>query len=75
MSLAGFVINFMTKGSARRFEEATKNPAQAQTDKILNMVRKNADTEYGRRYGFSDIRTIKDFQKQVPVVSYVQFVT
>ena len=70
MSLAGFVIHSMTKGSAQRFEAATKNPVQAQTDKILNMVLKNTDSEYGRRYGFSAIKTIKDFQKQVPVVSY-----
>ena len=70
MSLVGFLIDSMTKSSAQRFEAATKNPVQAQTEKIMNMVRKNADSEYGRRYGFSAIRTIKDFQKQVPVVSY-----
>ena len=70
MSLAGFVINLMTKSSAQRFEEATKNPAQVQNDKILNMVMKNADTEYGRRHEFSAIKTIEDFQKQVPIVTY-----
>ncbi len=70
MSLAGLVIQSMTKGSAERFETASKNPVQAQTDKILTMIQKNADTEYGRRYGFAAIKTIKDFQKQVPIVSY-----
>jgi hypothetical protein len=70
MSITGFLINFMTKKSAQRFEAATKDPVPVQTDKILSMVQKNADTEYGRRYGFSAIRTIEDFQKQVPIISY-----
>ncbi|MBL0715981.1 MAG: GH3 auxin-responsive promoter family protein, partial [Desulfosarcina sp.] len=70
MSLAGWLINFMTRKSAARFETATRNPRQVQADKLLGMMRKNADTDYGRRYGFGRIRTIGDYQKQVPVISY-----
>ncbi len=70
MSLTGFLINFMTKKSAHRFEAATKDPVRVQTDKILNIVQKNADTAYGRRYGFATIKTVEDFQKQVPIISY-----
>jgi len=70
MSLTGWLINFMTKKSAQRFEAATKDPVRIQTDKILSIIQKNADTDYGRRYGFAAIKTIKDFQKQVPIISY-----
>ncbi len=70
MSLAGMVINFMTRKSAARFEAATQNPKQAQEEKLMDMVRKNAATDYGRRYGFDKIRSVKDYQAQVPVVSY-----
>lgn len=41
-----------------------------QEKKLLTMVQKNADTEYGRRYGFSTIRSIVDYQNQVPIITY-----
>jgi len=70
MSLAGFLISFTTRQSAKRFEKATRDPVGVQTQKLLGLVHKNADTEYGRRYRFSSIKTIKDYQQQVPVITY-----
>ena len=70
MALAGFLISFTTRQSAKRFEKATQDPVGVQNQKLLGLVRKNADTEYGRRYGFSSIKTIKDYQQQVPVITY-----
>ena len=70
MSLAGVVINFITRKSAERYEQATKDPVRAQTQKLLSMIQKNADTEYGQRFGFSSIKNIKDYQRQVPIITY-----
>ncbi len=70
MSLASLAISFTTGKSAKRFEEATRDPMGVQTQKILGMVEKNADTEYGRRYGFSSIKAIADYQQQVPLITY-----
>ncbi len=70
MSLAGMIINFMTRKSAARFEAATQNPQQVQEEKLLDMVRTNAGTDYGRRHGFDRIKSVKDYQTQVPVVTY-----
>ncbi len=70
MSIASFLIGLSLSQSARRFEKATRNPAEVQQQKLLSIVRNNSETEYGRRYGFSSIKTIADYQKQVPVISY-----
>ena len=43
MSLAGFLISFTTKQSAKRFEKATQDPVGVQNQKLLGMVQKNAD--------------------------------
>lgn len=37
---------------------------------LLELVRKNRNTEYGRKYGFSDIHTIQDYQDKVPLTTY-----
>jgi hypothetical protein len=70
MSLAGRMIAFVGKQSARRFEEATRDPLRTQTELLLGMLKKNADTEYGRRYGFASIGSVADYQRKVPVITY-----
>jgi len=70
MSLAGKLIAFVGKQSARRFDEATRDPRRTQTELLLGMLRRNADTEYGRRYNFASINSVADYQKQVPLITY-----
>ena len=70
MSLAGKLIAFVGKQSARRFDEATRDPRRTQTELLLGMLRRNADTEYGRRYNFASNNSIADYQKQVPLITY-----
>ena len=70
MSPAGMIIKFVAGRSAGRIEPATHDPMRAQREKLLSILRRNQDTEYGRKYGFARVGTIEDYQKQVPVVNY-----
>jgi hypothetical protein len=70
MSLAGKLIAFVGKRAAKRFDRACKNPGKVQIDLLLDMVRRNAGTEYGKRYDFAAIKTVADFQRNVPVITY-----
>lgn len=54
----------------RRFMGALANPREAQSEKLLSMVRANEDTEFGRRHGFKSIKSIEDYQRQVPAAEY-----
>ncbi len=40
---------------------------------LLQMVRKNRDTEIGRKYHFRDIRTVKDYQRIVPLTTFKDY--
>ena len=70
MSLAGKLIAFVGKRAARRFETACRDPGRVQTELLLDIVRRNAGTEYGQRYGFDRISSITDYQRNVPVITY-----
>ncbi len=52
------------------FREETKHPMECTTALLLKLLDDNKDTEYGRKYGFRDIKTVEDYQKKVPVVVY-----
>lgn len=51
-------------------EEALRTPHETQRNTLLQLVQKHADTEWGRRYGFNNISSHKDFARQVPIVNY-----
>ncbi|WP_455234684.1 GH3 auxin-responsive promoter family protein [Thiogranum longum] len=70
MSLAGKLITFVGKRSASRFEKASRDVDRVQSELLLSMVRRNANTEYGLRYGFASINSIADYQRQVPIITY-----
>jgi hypothetical protein len=56
--------------AADRFDAATWNPGEAQERKLLEILRRNAPTIYGREHGFADVASIRDFQRRVPVSTY-----
>ena len=44
-------------------------------EQLMNMIRKNADTAYGRDHGFSKMQTREDFLRMHPLTMYAQFET
>ncbi len=49
------------------------NVAQVQQDYLRAFLQKNADTEYGRKYGFSGIHSYADFAEKVPLTTYEDY--
>lgn len=47
-----------------------KEPVKVQEEFLLDLISKVKDTEYGRKYNFEQIKTLADFQRQVPIVIY-----
>ncbi|MFH0725192.1 MAG: GH3 auxin-responsive promoter family protein [Pseudomonadota bacterium] len=70
MSFAGFLITMVARRAAARFEKASHRPMEQQTRKLMEIVTRNADTDFGRRFNFAAIRTVKDYQRQVPLITY-----
>jgi hypothetical protein len=54
----------------RVFARALVRPRAAQEAVLARILARNADCEYGRRYGFSRLRSVRDYQERVPVVQY-----
>jgi hypothetical protein len=55
-----------------RFRRALRNPVEAQTAKLLQIVRANVDSEFGKKHHFDKINSIADFQRYVPQTNYEQ---
>ena len=49
------------------------NPVETQARTLLSLVRKAEKTKFGIQHGFSSIRTVSDFQRNVPLRRYEDF--
>lgn len=60
------------KGSSLKhsFDKLTQAPRVAQKENLLQILKKNRDTEYGRKRNFETIQNERDYQKNVTINQY-----
>jgi hypothetical protein len=77
MQTAAFIANtaWMAANlpSYVQFRRALQNPAAAQRRKLLELIQRNANTEFGKKHKFTDIASYADFARHVPISNYNQF--
>ncbi|MEG0824425.1 MAG: GH3 auxin-responsive promoter family protein [Oscillospiraceae bacterium] len=60
------------------FQEMVKDPMKYQQELLFKLLEDNKDTEYGKKYGFSEITSIKEFQEKLPITkfdNYAEYIT
>ncbi len=62
----GFLGNLVFNISSRY----TADPMPNQQQLLESLMQKNADTEYGKKYGFKDIKTFDEYRERVPLSDY-----
>lgn len=61
------------KNRASRISHFKSYPVETQFEVFHNLIERAKFTEFGKKYSFSDIKSIKDFQERVPVVTYEEY--
>ena len=75
IKIAGKMASLVTLGR-RTVRELDYNSRQAvimQYRTLLDIIRRNKDTEYGRKYGFADIRNYDEYKAKVPLSVYDEY--
>lgn len=57
----------------RRFLRQTQRPSVVQQRFLLSLLQHHQTTEFGRQYGFADIRSVEAFLDRVPVLAYEDY--
>jgi hypothetical protein len=68
--VAKWTIGLVGKQAAARFRAATRSVEASQTRKLLEILRKNEGTEYGREHGFAGLSSLEAYERAVPVIGY-----
>jgi GH3 auxin-responsive promoter len=56
--------------SLKHFNALCRTPVQAQDGLLREILRANADTEFGRHHGFGAITSFAEFRRRVPIAGY-----
>lgn len=73
MGLFNMAVNWFIRQRIDQIKNFMDHPIETQNGVLFSQLYKASHTEYGKRYGFKDIASYRDFQQQVPIVNYEEF--
>ncbi|MBN2893432.1 MAG: GH3 auxin-responsive promoter family protein [Bacteroidales bacterium] len=63
-------IKDVVKSSIKDIARFVRDPINVQQEVFDNLIKNGKETKFGEEYNFNNIRTIEDFQKNVPIHNY-----
>jgi len=66
----GRLLTYPVRRQLQRFDAACETPQAVQEQLLLSILRKQADTQFGRDHKFGAVRTVAEFRHNVPVAPY-----
>jgi hypothetical protein len=64
------IVNLFTAKRIHQIEFFKKNPVESQDRMLFELLRKASDTEWGKKFGYRSIATVREFQNKVPLQTY-----
>lgn len=70
MSLITSIVSWFSIKRLNQIDLFRRYPVNVQTDVFNNLISKARETEWGKKYDYKSIKSLKDFQNRVPVQPY-----
>jgi hypothetical protein len=70
MAIIPSIINWLNTKRINQIELFKKHPHETQKETLYKLLAKASSTEWGRKYSYSTISSIKEYQSRLPVQDY-----
>lgn len=70
MEILNSILTWVMKKRIHDIELFIKYPHEVQRELLDQLITRGAKTDYGRKYGFESIKSVEDYRRNVPVVTY-----
>lgn len=70
MSIKSFAAKIFAKTIHKKTQAWANNPVETQQKVFQELIHQAKDTVFGKDHNFSEIKTVEDFAKQVPIRDY-----
>lgn len=74
MAIFNSIVTWYLKKRIPNIEQFLLHPHDVQNDLFKHLVETAKDTEWGRKYDYKSINSIKDFKERVPIGNYESFI-
>ena len=73
LTIINSIVAWILKKRIHQMELFMKFPIDVQNELLLSLINQAQNTEFGKKYHFSSIKSYEDFSKQVPLSTYEEF--
>ncbi|HBX49554.1 MAG: hypothetical protein A2275_11515 [Bacteroidetes bacterium RIFOXYA12_FULL_35_11] len=70
MPIISSIFSWFTVKRMTQIDLFRKYPIETQYETLFKILKKAQDTEYGKQYGFSSIKSIDQYRERLPVIDY-----
>jgi hypothetical protein len=70
MGIFNSILTWVMKKRIHQIELFIKYPIDVQDDVFKNLITTAKNTEYGKTYHFSEIKSVSDFTNRLPILTY-----
>ena len=70
MAILTSIVNWLSTKRINQIDHFRKYPVETQKETIFKLLAKAAATEWGQKYKYSSITTIREYQERIPVQTY-----
>jgi hypothetical protein len=74
MAIIPSIINWLNIKRIDQIELFKKYPCETQQENLYKILAKAASTEWGKKYDYSTITSIKEFQSRLPIQTYEEII-
>ncbi len=68
------LLHLLYRGEAELFKKGMHEVSKQQRKILFDILFENQNTYYGKKHGFSDIKTLEQFRDTVPITSYTDYI-
>jgi phenylacetate-coenzyme A ligase PaaK-like adenylate-forming protein len=68
-----FPLELFAKWKTQQFTQKTEQTAAVQEAFLLALLKDHQNTQFGKKYNFSEINSVEAFRKQIPIFTYQDY--
>jgi len=68
-----FPLELFAKWKTQQFPQKNQQTAAVQEAFLLALLKDHQNTQFGKKYGFSEINSVETFRKQIPIFTYQDY--
>ncbi len=74
MPIITSIVNWLNDKRINQIEHFKEHPVETQLETLYRLLTKASTTEWGRKYAYPTINSIRDYQSRVPVQTYEEII-